>query len=104
MKIYKKLYIDETIENEDEILEMLQNGNIIFDLYLICIEKNSSNLFEILESKEIFNNFNKNKEFILIGMCFGKENAFKIIQNIFNNYITLNKDIKKMKLNFMKNN
>lgn len=103
MQIYKKIYLDENIKNEDEIFKMLSDGKIIYNLYLICIDKKSRNLFEIFESKEIFNPFNKNKEYIIIGMCYGKDKAFDILKNIFCEYINLGKDIKKMKLNFLKN-
>lgn len=103
MQIYKKLYLDDIIEDEDEILEMLSEEKIIYNLYLICINKKGENLFEIFESKEIFKDFNKDKEYIIVGMCYGKDKAFNIIKDIFNEYITLGKDIKKMKLNFLKN-
>lgn len=103
MEVYKKLYLDEKIENEDEILKILSDGNIIYNLYLICVNKKSNNIFEILESKEIFKNINKNKEYIIVGMCYGKSKAFLIIKQIFQEYISLGKDIKSMKLNFLKN-
>ena len=103
MDIYKKLYLDDIIKNEDEIFQKLSEGEIIYNLYLICVNKKGNNLFEIFESKYIFNKFNKDREYIVVGMCYGKYKAFDIIKDIFNEYLTLGKDIKKMKLNFLKN-
>lgn len=103
MEIYKNLYLDEEIENENEILDMISDGKIIFNLYLICVNKKNENLFEILECKEIFKEINRDKEYILIGMAYGKENAFLIIKQIFEKCIFLKEDMKNIKLKFLKN-
>lgn len=103
MELYKNLYLDEQIKNSEEIIQMISEGAKIYNLYLICLDKKGHNLFEILESKELFKDINKNKQYILIGMCYGKENAILIIKNIFEEYVRLGKDINKMKLNFIRN-
>lgn len=103
MEVYKKLYLDEKINNEDEILNMISDGIKVYNLYLICIDKKGNNFFEILETPEIFKEFNKRKDYIIIGMAYGKEEAINIIKKIFEEYIILKKDINKMKLNFLKN-
>lgn len=103
MEIYKKIYLDEEIEDKNEILNMISEGKIIFNLYLICVNKKNENIFEILECKEIFKEINKDKEYILIGMSYGKEKAFFIIKQIFEEYIFSGQDIKNIKLKFLKN-
>ena len=46
LKFYKKLYLDENIDNENEIIEQIKNNINIFNLYLICISKNINHIFK----------------------------------------------------------
>ncbi len=102
MKIYKNLYIDKNVDCYEDILNKILDNIIIYDLYLICIDKNSQNLFEILECKEIFKKHNQNKKYLLVGLAYGKYNAFLLIKDIFKDYIKTKKDLKNIKSNFLK--
>ena len=102
LKFYKKLYLDEDIENEDEIIEKIKDNINIFNLYLICTSKNSvsTHIFEIFSLTEAFKDRYKNKEYIVVGMAYGKNKAFLILKDIFQDNI---KNIDYIKQKFIKN-
>ena len=100
LKFYKNLYLDENIVNEDEIIKKIKKGINIFDLYLICVSKNTNHIFEIFSLSEAFKNLYKNKEYIVVGMAYSKKNSFILIKNIFEDNI---KDISHIKQKFIKN-
>ena len=102
LKFHRNLYLDEKIENKDELIQKISEGIFVFNLYLICISRNINHIFEILYINEIFKDINKD-EYIVIGMSYGKKQAFNIVNNIFENYIFNKKDVSKIKQNFMKN-
>lgn len=100
LKFYKKLYLDENIDNENEIIEQIKNNINIFNLYLICISKNINHIFEIFSLNEAFKERYKDKEYIVVGMAYGKKQAFILIKNIFENNIN---EINHIKEKFLKN-
>lgn len=100
LKFYKKLYLDENIESENEIIEKLKDNIKIFNLYLICISKNINHIFEIFSLNEAFKDMYKDKEYVVVGMAYGKKQAFILVKNIFNDNI---KDINHIKEKFLKN-
>lgn len=100
LKFYKKLYLDENIDNENEIIEQIKNNINIFNLYLICISKNINHIFEIFSLNEAFKERYKDKEYIVVGMAYGKKQAFILIRNIFENNIN---EINHIKEKFLKN-
>ena len=104
LKFYKKLYLDENIVNEDEIIEQIRDNINIFGLYLICVPKNSNashnHTFEIFSLKEAFKDRYKDKEYIVVGMAYSKKQAFIVVKNIFEDNI---KDINHIKQKFIKN-
>lgn len=100
LKFYKKLYLDENIDNENEIIEQIKDNINIFNLYLICISKNINHTFEIFSLNEAFKERYKDKEYIVVGMAYGKKQAFILIKNIFENNIN---EINYIKEKFLKN-
>ncbi len=100
LKFYKKLYLDENIDNENEIIEQIKDNINIFNLYLICISKNINHTFEIFSLNEAFKERYKDKEYIVVGMAYGKKQAFILIKNIFENNIN---EINHIKEKFLKN-
>ncbi|MFR4986203.1 MAG: hypothetical protein ACLUCH_02300 [Lachnospirales bacterium] len=100
LKFYKKLYLDENIDNENEIIEQIKDNINIFNLYLICISKNINHIFEIFSLNEAFKERYKDKEYIVVGMAYGKKQAFILIKNIFENNIN---EINHIKEKFLKN-
>ncbi len=102
LKFYKKLYLDNNIVNEDEIISQIRDNINIFGLYLICVSKSDSykHIFEIFLLKEAFNDRYKDKEYIVVGMAYSKKEAFILVKNIFEDSI---KDINHIKQKFIKN-
>ncbi|WP_250278696.1 hypothetical protein [[Clostridium] colinum] len=100
LKFYKNLYLYKNISNKDEIIEKIKNNINIFDLYLVCISKNINHTFEIFSLTEAFKDRYKNKDYTVIGMAYGKNQAFILIKDIFQDNI---KDINHIKQKFIKN-
>lgn len=100
LKFYKKLYLDENIEDKNEIINKIEQNINIFNLYLILVCKNSNNTFEILSLTECFKKRYENKDYVVVGMAYGKEQCFILVKNIF--YDNIN-DINNIKLKFIKN-
>lgn len=100
LKFYKKLYLDEDIVDEDEIIEKIKDGVNIFNLYLICISKNVNHIFEIFPLKNVFKEIYKDREYIVVGMCYSKKKSFILVKNIFEDNIN---NLNNIKLKFIKN-
>ncbi len=100
LKFYKKLYLDESIKNEDEIIEQIKQNIKIYNLYLICVSKNVNHTFDIFSLNEAFKDRYKEKEYIVVGMAYEKKQAFILVKNIFQDNI---KDINHIKEKFLKN-
>lgn len=100
LKFYRKLYLDEKITNENEIIQQLENNIKVFNLYLICVSKNINHIFEVFSINEVFKDRYKDKDYIVVGMSYSKKQAFILIKNIFQDNI---KDINHIKEKFLKN-
>mgnify|MGYP001622868553 CR=1 FL=1 len=100
LKFYRKLYLDEKITNENEIIQQLENNIKVFNLYLICVSKNINYIFEIFSINEAFKDIYKDKDYIVVGMSYSKKQAFILIKSIFQDNI---KDINHIKEKFLKN-
>ncbi len=94
------MYVGEGIDNPQEIIDGLKKGKSLFGIYLICIETNSPFLMEIFNSAEIFKNFYKNKQYKVIGICKGKQDAFLTVVKIIKNYLETSNDFKEFKDHF----
>lgn len=126
LKFYKKLFLDENISSSkaEEIINQLEDGIEIYNLKLICVSKHPNHLLEVLSISQLFkqdkqqleffnkknnNNKNKNKnknnkkEYVVVGMAYGKKNAFKVVRNIFESYLLSGKSFSSMKRNFSDN-
>lgn len=100
LKFYKNLYLDENIEDKDEVINQIEQNINIFNLYLILVSKNSNNIFEILSLNECFKKRYENKDYVVVGMAYGKKQCFTLIKTIF--YDNIN-DIKNIRQKFIKN-
>lgn len=100
LKFYKKLYLDENIEDKDEVINKIEQNINIFNLYLILVSKNVNNTFEILSLNECFKKIYENKDYVVVGMAYGKKQCFLLLKNIF--YDNIN-DINNIKQKFIKN-
>lgn len=99
IKFYKKLYLGDDVDEED-VYKKIEDGTSIFNLYLVCVAKNVHHIFEIFSLSEAYKEQYNEKEYIIVGMAYGKRNAFKIVRDIFDD----NKnDIKNIKQKFIKN-
>lgn len=85
MIFYDNLFSD--MENTDEIINMINEGKAVYDVYLICIPQNSGNLMNILTSYQALKEVNRACKYTVIGMAKGKENAFALAEKILEQWL-----------------
>ena len=87
MNFYKDLYKNENITETKikNIVSLLKQNISVYDIYLICINKNNKNLLIIINSKEIFKAINNLQDSIVIGISDSKNNAFLLVKEIILN-------------------
>lgn len=103
LSFHKKLYLCDNIDNVDSIMKNIEEGVPIFDLKLICVSKNVHHILEIVSVSEIFKKKYENEKVVVVGMAYGRKNTLKVVQKIFQDYVTLKKDLNNMKKNFSQN-
>ncbi|MFI3231494.1 MAG: hypothetical protein R3Y29_08115 [bacterium] len=127
LKFYRKLFLDDNIGKDkvEDIIKQLEEGIDTYNLRLICVSKHPNHILEILsvgqlfkqdKQQEFFKNNNKRsgkssnkkndnkKEYVVVGMAYGKKNAFKVVRDIFESYVLTGKSFGSMKRNFLDNN
>lgn len=82
MKFIENMYIGEGIKFSENIIDMLKDKKTVTNLYCICIDMNADSLMEILYSHEIHKKVYEQKDYIIIGLAYGKDEAKKIVCNI----------------------
>lgn len=88
MKLLDNLYVGELIENPAEIFEKLKKRTPVLGLYCICILPEGKFSAEILSSRELFSEKNKEKNYKIIGISQGKPEAKELFSAIVEDYIT----------------
>ncbi len=86
MEYAKNLRFHKDISNHDEILSILNDGKSIRNIYLICINKKTKNLMDIIESIEFTKKIFSLNNYIIIGVAKGKKNAFSLVGEILEEY------------------
>ena len=87
MEFIKNIYVEDEDIDVENVKNMMSQGIAIFNLYLICIDKNGVNMAEILHSPDIFKPNNINKKFICIGLATGKKKSFELFSRIIKEYV-----------------
>lgn len=64
------------MENTEEIVEMIRQGKAVYDIYLLCVPKNSPAPLHILSTYEALKEVNRSCDYVVIGMEKGKEQAY----------------------------
>lgn len=82
MNFHKRLFVSDNIENQQEIINKLNDSTAVFNLYLVTVSKKSKSLFEIMESGEYFKEINKDKDYIIIGLAYGRRDSVETVEKI----------------------
>ena len=87
MDYIEKLYIDEKLKEPDKILASIKRKENVFNVYLICVDKHSKNIVDIMPTYEAFAERNSNKEITLIGVAYGRRGAYELFRDIVREYL-----------------
>ncbi len=82
MNYAKKVVFHEDLKSVDDICQMFEDGIAIKNIYLLCINKKTNNLIDIIESTEFTKGIWNLQDYIVIGMAKGKRNAFSLAKDI----------------------
>ena len=88
MKFIDNIYIGDGIKNPPEVFDKLKNRVPAFGIYCICLSPSSKFFAEILSSRSLFSEKNKNKEYTVIGIAFGKSEAEELFSVIVEDYLS----------------
>lgn len=93
MEYSRKVRFHKEISNPEAILEIFDDGTSIRDMYLICINKKTRNLMDIIESTEFTKKIFDLQDYIIIGIAKSKKNAFSLAKDILEDYYLSNKSL-----------
>ncbi len=93
MEYSRKLRFHKEINEPEKILEIFESGTSIKNIYLICINKKTKNLMDIIESTEFTKKIWSLDNYLIIGIAKGKKNAFELSKDIIEEYYTKNQTL-----------
>ena len=100
MNYYKGLYIGDTVNNHEHIIELLYKNIYTYNIYVICVKKKIGSLLTIVKSKELFNPINNYAEYIVVGLANGRQEAIQLTQTIIFDYYSKTKNFDGFKESF----
>lgn len=83
MRYYRYLYIGEGLEKKKEkVMSRLERGKLQMDIYVITLAANEKNSLEIYDSKLFLQPAFPNKDFFVVGITKGYEDAIELVEQI----------------------
>lgn len=83
MRWYQDLYISEDlIEQKKKTIAKIKHGKGTPDIYVITTSLNSQNMLDIYNSFELRQTYYKKKDFLVLGLASGKEEAFQLVEKM----------------------
>ena len=87
MNYIKELYIDEKLNEPEKILASIKRKQNVFNVYLICVDKNGHNIADIMPTYEAFAERNGKKDITIIGVAYGRRGAYDLFKEIVKDYL-----------------
>lgn len=97
MNYIKELYIDEKLKEPEKILASIKRKENVFNVYLICVDKNGHNFADIMSTYEAFAERNSRKDITLIGVAYGRRGAYMLFESILEQYLEKGFDLDEFK-------
>lgn len=83
MKWYKDLYVGyNLLERKQEVVQKVIEGKIQFNIFVIALPENGYDTLEIYPSHVLTQNYYKMCEMMILGICYGKEEALDMMKLI----------------------
>ena len=101
---YKKILLSKRFEDHKGIFKSLNDGELPVNSFLICINRNSTNLMDIYFSGEIHKPYIKTDGLLLIAVCKDKNDAKNTCVKIISDFLGENKDLDEFKNTFFYSN
>lgn len=97
MKFVHNMYVSDKIKHKLFTIHQLKMGKSIKNIYLICIDKNSNSVMEIINSHEIHKQLYSNRDYIVIGIANSKNDAKQILLQIIQRVYSENNQLENIK-------
>lgn len=97
MKFSKEIIIGDEVENKKHTLKLIKKGIYKNKYFFICIDIDSKNLFDIVDSLQICKPYYKTKNYTIVGICKNKEESKLVLKKIIESHIKNGKDIYSLK-------
>ncbi|MCR5691636.1 MAG: hypothetical protein K6G62_05400 [Eubacterium sp.] len=81
---YEKLYMDKKVSKHPKrAMRRVEAKKLWKNYFALTLAGNPDNLFEIIETREMFFRHNRQRELYIFGLASSKKNAIKILRDIF---------------------
>lgn len=83
MKFYRELYLSPGLEKKkDKIIGKLRDGKIQMNIYIVTLASNEKNQLEICHSALLFQPYYSKKDYFVVGIANGHEEAVELVEEI----------------------
>lgn len=103
MRYYKSIFIDKNFNDIDKIKISILNGESVFNAFLIYVNPEGRDMFEIAAAPHVFKTANKNKDYGIIAVSKGYNSAEKTLKLLIEDWIAEHGDLNEIKEYYNKN-
>ncbi len=93
MEYARKLKFHKEVDDPNKVLEILNSGSSIKNIYFLCINRKTNNLIDIIETTEFTKQIWSLRDYIIIGIAKGKKNSFILAKDIIEEYYLKNNSL-----------
>lgn len=101
MNFSKKIFIGEQIENKRHTLNSIKKGKYINKVFFLCVDVNSVELFDIVDSSQITKPYFESKNYTVVAVCKNKEETKLVLKKIIELHIKKGENIYSLKESFI---
>lgn len=95
IKWSNQLYFDDSIKKKpDKWKKRVEDGKLSHSLFCICLASNEKNLFDIMNSNELFFRHYKKNDLYIAGLAKTREDAIDLLQDMLEDIYRETGDIK----------
>lgn len=95
IKWSNELYLDETVRKKpDKWKKRIEQGKLSYSLFCICLASNEKNLFDIMNSNELFFQHYKRNDLYIAGLAKTREDAIDLLQDMVEDIYQKTGDVK----------
>lgn len=103
MRYYKSIFIDKDFRDAESVKKSILRGEGVFNAFLIYVDPNSRDMFEIAAAPHVFKTANKNKDYGIIAVSKGYNSAKRTLKLIIEDWIAEHNNLSDIREYYNKN-